>query len=175
MDSFQRRDPLVGLFCRPASGFWWFAAVRSRGTETAKSPVTAGLSCKTADAGGGTRAPDTRIMIPSVKPVYTGDSSDLGQLVGQFCQRDCRNRGAVRCSTIPGASAQSPVPVADSAAAAGAAAASASELRRGLKLSDLAQERLSVECQQLAVRVPDLDGLGPLQGFGQQPFDRPGP
>jgi hypothetical protein len=32
--------------------------------KPAQTPVTTGYSCKTADAGGGTRTPDTRIMIP---------------------------------------------------------------------------------------------------------------
>jgi hypothetical protein len=33
-------------------------------TKFAESPVIAGHSCKRRDAGGGTRTPDTRIMIP---------------------------------------------------------------------------------------------------------------
>jgi ribosomal protein L37AE/L43A len=49
---------------RPGSGFWRFAAVDSRTAKSAETPVTAGFSCKQRDAGGGTRTPDTRIMIP---------------------------------------------------------------------------------------------------------------
>jgi hypothetical protein len=41
------------------------------------------------DAGGGTRTPDTRIMIPPGFPVFTGDSADFGLQIGLFCQRAC--------------------------------------------------------------------------------------
>jgi hypothetical protein len=54
----------VGLFCQPASGLERFIAVDSRAPKSAESPVTTGSSRKTSDAGGGTRTPDTRIMIP---------------------------------------------------------------------------------------------------------------
>jgi hypothetical protein len=53
----------VGLSCQPTSGFWRFAAVPSRVTESAESPVNKGNPGKQPDAGGGTRTPDTRIMI----------------------------------------------------------------------------------------------------------------
>jgi hypothetical protein len=54
----------VGLFCQPTSGFWRFVAVHSFTTKSAQSPITTGTSRKSSDAGGGTRTPDTRIMIP---------------------------------------------------------------------------------------------------------------
>jgi hypothetical protein len=54
----------VGLFCQPAGGFWRFVAVDSRTEKSAKSPVNTGNLRKTTNAGGGTRTPDTRIMIP---------------------------------------------------------------------------------------------------------------
>ena len=54
----------VGLFCQPTSGSGRFVAVNSPTTKSAKSPASTGTSCKTEDAGGGTRTPDTRIMIP---------------------------------------------------------------------------------------------------------------
>ena len=54
----------VGLFCQPTSGFWRFVAVPSRATRSAESPVNKGNPRKRRDAGGGTRTPDTRIMIP---------------------------------------------------------------------------------------------------------------
>jgi hypothetical protein len=57
----------VGLFCQPGSGSWRFIAVDSLTTESAGSPVATGLSCKTLDAGAGTRTPDTRTMIPRVE------------------------------------------------------------------------------------------------------------
>jgi hypothetical protein len=59
---------LVGLFRQPASGFWRFVAVDTRTTKSAASPVTTGVSCKQRNAGGGTRTPDTRIMIPLAPP-----------------------------------------------------------------------------------------------------------
>jgi hypothetical protein len=31
------------------------------------------------------RTPDTRIMIPPVFPVFTGDSADFGRQIGLFC------------------------------------------------------------------------------------------
>jgi len=37
----------------------------------------------------GLEPPDTRIMIPSVFPVVTGDSADFGREIGLFCQRAC--------------------------------------------------------------------------------------
>jgi hypothetical protein len=43
----------------------------------------AGLSL---DAGGGTRTPDTRIMIPLAFPAFTGDLGLVGLFVGLFCQ-----------------------------------------------------------------------------------------
>ena len=54
----------VGLFRQPTSGFGRFVAVPSRTTESAESPVNKGNPRKQLDAGGGTRTPDTRIMIP---------------------------------------------------------------------------------------------------------------
>jgi hypothetical protein len=54
----------VGLFCQPASGFWRFIAVDTPTAKSVQSPITTGSSCKSSDAGGGTRTPDTRIMIP---------------------------------------------------------------------------------------------------------------
>jgi hypothetical protein len=54
----------VGLFCQPTSGFWRFVAVASRSTKSAESPVDKGNPDKNRYAGGGTRTPDTRIMIP---------------------------------------------------------------------------------------------------------------
>ncbi len=54
----------VGLFCQPTSGSGRFIAVDSPTTKSAGSPATTGLSCKPRYAGGGTRTPDTRIMIP---------------------------------------------------------------------------------------------------------------
>jgi hypothetical protein len=44
------------------------------------------------DAGGGTRTPDTRIMIPPGFPVFTGDSADFGRQIGLFCQALCTLR-----------------------------------------------------------------------------------
>ena len=63
-----RRDVgrFVGLSCQPTSGFWRFVAVPSRTTASAESPVNKGNPRKQRDAGGGTRTPDTRIMIPRV-------------------------------------------------------------------------------------------------------------
>jgi hypothetical protein len=98
----------VGLFCQPASGFWRFVAVDSLTTESAQSPITTGSSRKSSDAGGGTRTPDTRIMIPLVFPVFAGDSADFGRHIGLFCQATCTNseralavnrRAARRCRT----------------------------------------------------------------------------
>jgi len=43
-------------------------------------------------AGGGTRTPDTRIMIPPGFPVFTGDSADFGRQIGLFCQALCTLR-----------------------------------------------------------------------------------
>jgi hypothetical protein len=60
----QRVGLFVGLFCQPTSGLERFIAVGSPATISARSPVGAGFSCKRRDAGGGTRTPDTRIMIP---------------------------------------------------------------------------------------------------------------
>ena len=54
----------VGLFCQAASGFWRFVAVAGLAIKSAESPATTGNSRKSPDAGGGTRTPDTRIMIP---------------------------------------------------------------------------------------------------------------
>ena len=54
----------VGLFCQPTSGFWRSVAVASRATKSAESPVNKGNPRQGRDAGGGTRTPDTRIMIP---------------------------------------------------------------------------------------------------------------
>jgi hypothetical protein len=56
-------DP-VGLFCQPAGGFQRFVAVTNIKAKTAGTPATTGSSCGSYDAGGGTRTPDTRIMIP---------------------------------------------------------------------------------------------------------------
>jgi hypothetical protein len=39
-------------------------------------------------AGGGTRTPDTRIMIPGASPVFTGELGAFGREVGLFCQSD---------------------------------------------------------------------------------------
>jgi hypothetical protein len=58
-------------------------------------PCKTPTSCKTANAGGGTRTPDTRIMIPSVFPVFTGDSGVFGREIGLFCQRVCQFLPAV--------------------------------------------------------------------------------
>jgi hypothetical protein len=44
------------------------------------------------NAGGGTRTPDTRIMIPPGFPVFTGDSADFGRQIGLFCQALCTMR-----------------------------------------------------------------------------------
>jgi hypothetical protein len=38
----------------------------TRGAQTAKPPVNTGVLRKMGNAGGGTRTPDTRIMIPRV-------------------------------------------------------------------------------------------------------------
>jgi hypothetical protein len=54
----------VGLFCQPTSRSWRFVAVARLATGSAELPAKRQLSCKPADAGGGTRTPDTRIMIP---------------------------------------------------------------------------------------------------------------
>jgi hypothetical protein len=43
-------------------------------------------------AGGGTRTPDTRIMIPLVIPVFTSDSGVFGRQIGLFCQGTCTTR-----------------------------------------------------------------------------------
>jgi hypothetical protein len=60
----------VGLFCQPTSGFWRSVAVASRATKSAESPVNKANLRKRPDAGGGTRTPDTRIMIPGVGTDY---------------------------------------------------------------------------------------------------------
>jgi hypothetical protein len=54
----------VGLFCQPASGLERFAAVARTDRSSVKIPVNTGLLLEQRDAGGGTRTPDTRIMIP---------------------------------------------------------------------------------------------------------------
>ena len=56
----------LGLFCQPASGFWRLVAVPRRTTESAESPINKGNPRKQLDAGGGTRTPDTRIMITTL-------------------------------------------------------------------------------------------------------------
>ena len=44
------------------------------------------------DAGGGTRTPDTRIMIPPGFLRFTGDSANFGRQIGLFCQALCTMR-----------------------------------------------------------------------------------
>jgi hypothetical protein len=63
-------DCSFGLFCQPASGFWRFVAAASPTVESAESPANKPNSCTQRDAGGGTRTPDTRIMIPRVGTGY---------------------------------------------------------------------------------------------------------
>ena len=46
------------------------------------------------DAGGGTRTPDTRIMIPLVFPAVPGDSADFGREIGLFCDGTCTRSGS---------------------------------------------------------------------------------
>jgi hypothetical protein len=62
----QRVGLFVGMFCQPASGFWRFIAVDSPMARSAESPANTESSRKSSNAGGGTRTPDTRIMIPRV-------------------------------------------------------------------------------------------------------------
>ena len=57
----------VGLLCQRTSGLWRSVAIASRPTKSAESPINKGNPGKQRDAGGGTRTPDTRIMIPRVQ------------------------------------------------------------------------------------------------------------
>ena len=65
------------------------AAIRPLGRR--KTPARTGAPPVRGDAGGGTRTPDTRIMIPPGLPVFIGDSADFGRQIGLFCQATCTN------------------------------------------------------------------------------------
>src|ERR1019366_1185585 len=73
---------------------WGALPHKERSHRAKKQKSEKAKLCRTnANAGGGTRTPDTRIMIPPVFPVFTGDSADFGRQIGLFCHGTCTKTG----------------------------------------------------------------------------------
>src|ERR1035437_4763031 len=83
------QEPPAGL-----GSLWGALPHKERSHRAKKQKSEKAKLCRTnANAGGGTRTPDTRIMIPPVFPVFAGDSADFERKMGLFCHGPCTKPG----------------------------------------------------------------------------------